>query len=76
MNRELAKRIDRLEDHMSVGKHKKPIVLWAEPGEDQASTEARAKARGYVAGDRLYVLSWKGPRQRMVAEPEAGAAPY
>jgi hypothetical protein len=63
MNRELMRRVDRLEDHSSFGLRRRPIVLWRATGEDQASISARAVASGYRAGDRLYVLSWQGTRQ-------------
>jgi hypothetical protein len=63
MNRELMRRVDRLEDDSSFGLRRRLIVLWRATGEDQASIMARAVASGYRAGDRLYVLSWQGTRQ-------------
>jgi hypothetical protein len=63
LNRELTRRVDRLEDYLSVGSLRRPILIWAEEGQDRASIEAKAKARGFVDGDALYVVSWRGTRQ-------------
>jgi hypothetical protein len=72
MNRELMRRVDRLEDQSSFGIAERTIVLWRATGEDQASIMARAKASGYMAGDRLYVVSWQGVRQPILSNREAG----
>lgn len=70
MNRELMRRVDRLEDHPSFGLRRPPIILWRKTGEDQASIEARAKASGYSAGDRLFIVSWQGARQPIISKRE------
>jgi hypothetical protein len=73
VNRELMRRVDRLEGHPSFGLPSRLIVLWRATGEDQAAVRARAVACGYRAGDRLLVLSWRGVRQPMLASQEAGS---
>jgi hypothetical protein len=60
MTRELTRRVDRLEDHLSIESRRRPILIWAERGQDRASIEAKAKAAGYVDGDVLYIVSWQG----------------
>lgn len=72
MNRELMRRVDRLEDHPSFGLRRPPIILWRNTGEDEASIVARAKALGYIAGDRLCVISWRGERQPLLSERAGG----
>ena len=66
MNKELIRRVDRLEDHPSFGLRRPPIVLWRGTGEDLASVRARAKSSGYTDGDRLVIISWQGPRQPLL----------
>jgi hypothetical protein len=63
MNKELIRRVDRLEDHPSFGLRRPPIVLWRATGEDEEAVIARAKSSGYTDGDRLVILSWLGHRQ-------------
>ena len=62
MTRNLQCRLNRLEHHMSAAT-RKVHVIWARTDEDRTSIEARAKARGYVEGDALYILSWMSARQ-------------